>query len=65
MSQFEVADRVCYRPKGFTDDCTRWEFGRVIRNGANSIVFVVFDTDKHAKAVYERDLWPEYEERTP
>lgn len=57
--KFNPGDRVCYRPKGFVDRCTYWEFGRVVRNGSNKIVFVIFDMERHPKATYETDLWPE------
>lgn len=60
MSDRKPGERVSYRPRQDRDDCTLWEFGAVVRQGANNICFVIFDTDKHAKGVYNRDLFSEY-----
>ena len=53
-------ERVSYRPKHDVDDCTKWEFGTVVRPGAKLLTFVIFDGEKHAKACYDSDLFSEF-----
>lgn len=60
--RYTPGTRVSYRPKHSRDYCPDWEFGTVVRNGANKITFVIFDQDRHPKGVYDSDLFPEFDQ---
>ena len=60
--KFKPGDRVCYKPDGL--GVTSWEYGSVVRNGTASMVFVIYDQDRHPKASYERTLYPEFEAKS-